>query len=92
MIAQNIKKFRTEKGFSQKALGARLGVGQSTVAMWECGTNKPEHDTLLKLAELFEVSVSRLCGSDEDTVKVKVLGNVAAGQPIYATENILTVT
>ncbi len=89
MISQNIKKFRKEKGFSQTALGEMLCVGQSTVAMWECGKNSPEHATLLKLAELFGVSVSRLCGSEEETVKVKVLGNVAAGQPIYADENVI---
>lgn len=89
MISQNIKKFRKEKGFSQKALGEMLGVGQSTVAMWECGKNSPGYDMLMKLAELFDVSVSCLCGSEKDTVKVKVLGNVAAGQPIYAVENII---
>lgn len=89
MISKNIKKFRKEKGISQKALGQRLGVGQSTVAMWEGGNNSPEHATLLKLAELFDVSVSCLCGSEEDIVRVKVLGSVAAGQPIYAAENII---
>ena len=89
MISKNIKKFRKEKGFSQTALGEVLGVGQSTVAMWECGKNSPGYDTLLKLAALFEVSVSSLCGSDEGPVKVKVLGSVAAGRPIDAVENII---
>ena len=89
MISQNIKKFRKEKGFSQVVLGEMLGVGQSTVAMWECGKNRPEHATLLRLSELLEVSVSRLCGSEDEPVKVKVLGNVAAGKPIDAVENIV---
>ena len=89
MIAQNIKKFRKEKGFSQVLLGEMLGVGQSTVAMWECGKNRPEHATLLRLSELLEVSVSRLCGSEDEPVKIKVLGNVAAGKPIDAVENII---
>ena len=89
MISQNIKKFRKERGISQKALGERLGMGQSTVAMWECGKNRPEHTTLLKLAEILEVSVSRLCGSEDEPVKVNVLGNVAAGKPIDAIEDII---
>lgn len=89
MISQNIKKFRKEKGLSQVVLGEMLGVGQSTVAMWECGKNSPEYATLLRLSELLEVSVSRLCGSEDEMVKVDVLGNVAAGQPIDALENII---
>lgn len=89
MISQNIKKFRKAKGFSQVVLGEKLGVGQSTVAMWECGKNSPEYATLRKLADLLEVSVSRLCGSEDDMIKVNVLGNVAAGQPIYAAGNII---
>ena len=66
MISQNIKKFRKEKGLSQVVLGEMLGVGQSTVAMWECGKNSPEYATLLRLSELLEVSVSRLCGSRQN--------------------------
>ena len=89
MISQNIKKFRKAKGFSQVVLGEKLGVGQSTVAMWECGKNSPEYATLRKLADLLEVSVSRLCGSEDEPVKVNVLGNVAAGKPIDAVENIV---
>lgn len=89
MISQNIKNFRKERGISQKILGERLGVGQSTVAMWECGKNSPGYDMLLKLANLFNVSVSALCGAGEEIVRVNVLGNVAAGQPIYAAENII---
>lgn len=89
MISQNIKNFRKERGISQKLLGERLGVGQSTVAMWECGKNSPGYDMLLKLANLFNVSVSSLCGAEEEIVRVNVLGNVAAGQPIYAAENII---
>lgn len=89
MISKNIKKLRKERGISQKALGESLGVGQSTVAMWECGKNSPGYDMLLKLANLFNVSVSSLCGSEKETVCVNVLGNVAAGQPIYAAENII---
>ena len=43
----------------------------------------------MKLAEILEVSVSRLCGSEDDMIKVNVLGNVAAGKPIDAIENII---
>lgn len=89
MISQNIKGFRKQKGFSQKELGERLGVGQSTVAMWECGKNSPGYEMLISLAKLFDVSISQLCGSEEAIVKVNVLGSVAAGRPITAVENII---
>ncbi len=89
MISQEIKRLRTLSGLSQKALGARLGVGQSTVAMWECGKNSPGYDMLIKLAALFDVSVSSLCGTEEKTLSVPVLGSVAAGRPIDAVEDVV---
>lgn len=39
MIAEQIKALRHRDRLSQKELAKRLAVGQSTIAMWETGTN-----------------------------------------------------
>lgn len=50
---------------SQEKLGQMVGVGRSTVAMWESGSSEPDNATLIKLAEIFCVSVDYLLGRDE---------------------------
>ena len=45
---------------SQRALGKRLGVCNQTVSFWESGSREPDLDTLVKIAEIFNVSVDFL--------------------------------
>ena len=91
MIAHQLKKQREKNGFSQAELGRRLGVGQSTVAMWESGRNNPEYGTLLKLADIFGVGIDVLAGGLTATggITIPVLGRVQAGVPITAVEDII---
>lgn len=39
-----LKKFREQYGLSQTALAKDLGVKQSTVGMWESGSNGPKYN------------------------------------------------
>ncbi len=91
MIAREIKRQREKNGFSQAELGRRLGVGQSTVAMWESGKNNPEYGTLLKIADIFGVGIDALAGGLTATggLTIPVLGRVQAGVPITAVEDII---
>ena len=54
---------RKGRQLTQQNLAKRLGVGQSTVAMWENGKSVPSMKNLLKLSNILEVSVSDLCAS-----------------------------
>ena len=49
---------------SQGQLANLVGVGRTTVTMWENGANEPDNTTLIKLAEIFHVSVEYLLGND----------------------------
>lgn len=60
MFQTNLKRLREIKGVSQAGLAKAIGVGVSTVGMWENGKNKPDSKNLEKLADFFEVSVSEL--------------------------------
>lgn len=55
-LSNRIYELRTQKGFSQKELGAILGVSNKAVSKWETGTAIPKTETLIKLAEVFGVS------------------------------------
>lgn len=80
---------------SQADLAKILFVNQTAVSQWERGATTPSAPILLKLSQLYGVSTDYLLGKDalpEETskgIKIPVLGDVAAGIPIEAVENIV---
>ncbi|MDO4384476.1 MAG: helix-turn-helix transcriptional regulator [Clostridia bacterium] len=62
MFQENLKALRRKKGMSQEELAARLHVVRQTVSKWEKGLSVPDSDLLIRLAEVFEVSVGELLG------------------------------
>ncbi len=62
MLSENIKNLRKEKGMSQEELALRLNVVRQTVSKWEQNLSVPDSEMLVKIAEIFEVPVSRLLG------------------------------
>lgn len=63
MLHETLKALRKQKGYSQEEVASRLNVVRQTVSKWEKGLSVPDADMLVKIAELFEVSVSCLLGS-----------------------------
>jgi len=59
-----IKELRIEKGLTQAQLAQTIGVAQNTLSNWENGNRQPDKDNLLKMADLFGVSVDYLLGRD----------------------------
>lgn len=59
-FANTLKRIRTEKGLSQKALADKMFVTQSTVARWESGTRLPDAVMTNRLATILGVDVSLL--------------------------------
>lgn len=59
-LPNRIYELRTQKGLSQKELGAILGVSNKAVSKWETGTALPKTETLIKLAKVFDVSTEEL--------------------------------
>ncbi len=60
LFGKNLKNLRLSEGLSQRALGERVGVCNQTVSFWESGSREPDLDMLVKLAEVFNVSVDLL--------------------------------
>lgn len=56
-----IRELRVENKWSQSLLAQKAKVSQQTIAAWERGI-KPNIDTLLLLADIFNVSVDYLLG------------------------------
>lgn len=64
-FAQRLRELINEKGIQDKELTLICDVGQSTVAMWFKG-NIPRADTLITIADYFEVSIDYLLGHSDD--------------------------
>lgn len=90
----NLKAARKKKGLTQIEVAKYIGLTQGAYSAWENGHVKIDSQSLARLAELFGVSMHYLLGEDEDAVQPKafripVLGEVAAGLPMMAEENIV---
>ena len=65
-IGNNIKKYRKIKGLTQIQLAEKIGVSTITIKNYENNRRQPSLETLNKIAEALNVSVSELI-SDENT-------------------------
>lgn len=91
----NLKAARKAKGLTQVEVARTIGLTQNGYSYWENGKAKIDRDQLLKLANLFDVSVDYLLGNTTTTntgskiVRIPVLGSIPAGIPLEAIEEII---
>lgn len=82
------------KGLSARQMLLNLELSPTALSEWKRGKAKPTVDALTKIANYFDVSIDYLVGHDlppasTGGVWIPVYGNVAAGVPIQAVEDIL---
>ena len=58
----NIKQLREQRGMTQEELANRLGVKYPAVSKWERGMAYPSMNTVIKMADLFQVSMDVVLG------------------------------
>lgn len=63
-LGRQIKRHRTERGFSQEELAATIYVSRQTISNWETDRTYPDVENLLLLSSLFSVSVDDLVRGD----------------------------
>lgn len=59
-LGTNVKRLRKERGWSQTELAEKVGVHLNHINRIETGKYMPVLDTVVKLADLFEVSIDYL--------------------------------
>lgn len=95
-IGDRIRALRTNANMTQIELANKLNISNSTLSQYESGARTPSDDMKLKIAALFQVSTDYLLSGTANTVNTKtkgvqipVLGEVRAGYPMEAVENII---
>ncbi len=61
-----IKELREEFGLTQKELAAKIGNVQRNISNWENGSSEPDCETLVRLADVFGVTMDELFGRNEE--------------------------
>lgn len=59
-----LKELREYAHMTQKQLAEKIGNVQRNISNWENGTSEPDLATILKLAEIFNVSTDELLGKE----------------------------
>lgn len=99
-IAKNIRYLRLKNEMSQDELAKRLGKkSYTTIQKWESGVSEPSVKITTQIADIFGIGIDELTGkdlqlksaapSDAVSVRIPVLGRVAAGIPLDAVEEII---
>lgn len=62
MLAKRLRKLREEKSYTQQEIAKKLDLTKGAYGAYERGTNTPDAQTLLKLANIFDVTTDYLLG------------------------------
>ncbi len=72
MFGKRLKHLRDKRGMTQKEVADILGLTPKAVGFYESEERQPSQETLLKLSEIFDVSIDYLLGK---TNRMKPLGD-----------------
>lgn len=86
-----LKALRLQSQKTQQEVANELGISRPTYSRYESGDREPDYNTLVKIADYFNVSIDDLLlrTKKQQGVKIPVLGKVAAGVPLNAIEEII---
>ena len=59
---KRLRELRFRYGLTQNELAEIIGIKRNTYSDWETGKTEPSFENLIKLADLFEVSLDCLLG------------------------------
>lgn len=61
-LADRLKEIRKSNNLTQTELGKILGVGKTTISMYENGNSTPNDEIKLKISDYFNISLDYLLG------------------------------
>ncbi|MBE5895758.1 MAG: helix-turn-helix transcriptional regulator [Lachnospiraceae bacterium] len=69
-IGAFLKELRNTKNLTQEQLGEYLGVSRRTVSRWETGSNLPDLDILIEIADYYNVDLRELLDGERKSEKM----------------------
>lgn len=80
-LGETIYRLRTEKNMSQGDLADALDVSRQSVSKWETGGSVPDLDKLIKLSEIFDVTLDELVLNRQPQPQTQPVMQAAAPKP-----------
>ena len=74
-VGEKIQTYRKQLGMSQEELGQKLLVSRQTISLWEKDQTVPTIDNLIRLREIFGVSVDEILGFETIEQNNEILPN-----------------
>ena len=71
-LERRLAELRKEKNVSQEEIAEKLYVSRQTISNWERGKTYPDINSLLLMANYFDVSLDHLIKGDVDIMKHQV--------------------
>lgn len=65
LFSKNLNHYRKARGLKQKELAAKLDISAAAVSSWETGISTPHLETLYKICNVLEISISDLLGIED---------------------------
>lgn len=65
-FSSNLKRLRTELGFTQKTIAEITGFSEKTISKWECSDSIPDINTLFAIAGLLHTNIDELFRNAND--------------------------
>lgn len=70
-VAEQLKQLRVKRQLSQDALAEQLFISRQAISKWENGDTTPDLDNLVRLTEIFDVSLDELVLAKPNEAKVE---------------------
>ncbi|WP_346352969.1 helix-turn-helix transcriptional regulator [Azotosporobacter soli] len=86
ILAQRLKEERLAHKLTQDQVGQLLGVVKQTVGHWETGLRLPTIDSLVAMADYYNVSLDYLTGRKNDPARTKIKAASSFKYPPLAKE------
>ena len=88
-----LKELRKQKGITQEQLADKFFVSRRTVSRWETGTNMPEIEIMIELADYYEVDLKDLLrGERKEDDMDKEIKETALAVAEYSNEDKKRIT
>ena len=69
-IGEFLKELRKEKGLTQEQFAEQFNVSRRSVSRWETGNNMPDLDTLIEMADYYEIDLREFLDGERKSEKM----------------------
>jgi len=69
LFYEMLKQCRERKGLTQEDVAERLHITRQAVSKWERGINEPDIETIIRLSDIYEVTLDHLLRGDLSIVR-----------------------